>query len=316
MSFQQIERRCQNINPAEFFRTNWVQLCVMKRERIDARKLDPAAREQLRKVVIRLYERGYRPTQIAKDLGLRRPTVSEWIARVKAGQGTGEKKRGRRVGSGRRLTPAQEARIYQEIVAKTPDRLGLPYALWNAQAVRMLIRRSFGIDLPKRTVRLYLQRWGMTPQRPVKRAYERDSAAVKQWLEATYPRIQARARQEQAEIHWGDETGVVTVEHAPRGYAPRGKPPVLAQSKRERMNLIASITAQGKVRFMLYPDTLKAAILIEFLRRLIQDTERKVFLILDNHRVHHSSGVTPLQWTVPHFGSESRPCAGYADARS
>ena len=124
--------------------------------------------------------------------------------------------------------------------------------------------------------------------------------AVRHWLEEVYPQIKARAQQEGAEVHWGDETGVVTVEHYPRGYAPAGKTPVLVlpQSKRERINLIASITAQGKVRFMVYPDTLKASVLIEFLRRLIKDTDRKVFLILDNLKVHHSRKVR--EWVDKH----------------
>ncbi len=129
-------------------------------ERIDVRKLEAAARQQMREIVLRLQAQGYGSTAIADMLGLRRPTVSDWLRRIREGLGTGERKRGRRVGTGRRLTPVQEARILQDITTQTPDRLGLPYALWNAQAVRDLIRRYFGRLLPKRTVRLYLQRWG------------------------------------------------------------------------------------------------------------------------------------------------------------
>ncbi|WP_200861592.1 IS630 family transposase [Methylohalobius crimeensis] len=112
-------------------------------------------------------------------------------------------------------------------------------------------------------------------------------------MEGVYPRIQVRARQEKAEIHWGDETGVLSVEHHPRGYAPEGKTPVLVlpQSGRIRINLIASITAQGKVRFMCYTGPFSADPMIRFLRRLIRGAERKVFLILDNHKVHHSRKV-------------------------
>lgn len=271
----------------------------MDTERIDTRKLTPSAREQLRQVVIRLDQRGYSQTTIARDLGLRRPTVSEWIAKARAGQGTQEIKRGRRHGSGRRLTPAQEARIRLDIETQTPDQLSLPFALWNARAVRGLIRRYFGIDLPIRSVRTYLRRWGLTPQRPLKRAYERDPAAVHRWLAEDYPQIQARARQENAQIHWGDETGVVSVEHDPRGYAPQGKTPVLTLSaRRARINLISAITAQGKVRFMRYPGPLTAAVLIQFLQRLVRDTDRKVFLILDNLKVHRGGQVRP--WVATH----------------
>lgn len=120
----------------------------MNTERIDVRKLSAPAREQMRKIVLRLHAQGYGSTNIAQMLGLRRPTVSEWLARVRKDMGTAERKRGRRVGTGRRLTEAQEARILKEITTHTPDQLGLPYALWTAQAVRDLIHRYFAILLP------------------------------------------------------------------------------------------------------------------------------------------------------------------------
>jgi len=272
----------------------------MNTERIDVRKLSAPAREQMRKIVLRLHAQGYGSTAIAQMLGLRRPTVSEWLARVRKGLGTAERKRGRRVGTGRRLTEAQEARILKEVTTHTPDQLGLPYALWTAQAVRDLIHRYFAILLPKRTVRLYLQRWGLTTQRPIKRALERDPAKVRHWLEEMYPRIQAKAREEKAQLLFGDETGVNSLEHHPKGYAPKGKPPVLVlpQSQRHRLNVISAISPQGQVRFMLYPDTLKAEIFLDFLKRLVKDSDRKIFLVLDNHKVHHSRKVQ--QWVADH----------------
>src|SRR5690606_35495591 len=210
--------------------------------------------------------------------------------------GLKEKRRGRALGTGRQLTEAQEERIRRDIVDKTPDQKKLPFALWNARAVQALIKQYFAHEMPIRTVRLYLKRWGFTPQRPLKRALEQKPEAVKQWLETEYPQIVARSKGEDAEIHRGDETAVSSVEHYPRGYAPKGRTPVLvlSQSKRHRTNLISSITNQGTMRFMVYQDTLKAQTLIRFLERLIKDSNRKVFLILDNLRVHHSRKVR--QW--------------------
>ena len=101
-------------------------------------------------------------------------------------------------------------------------------------------------------------------------------------------------------IHWGDETAVSSVEHYPRGYAPQGKTPALAlsQSKRSRINLISAITNQGTMRFMMHRDTLTAEVLIKFLERLIREAERKVFVVLDNLRVHHSRKVR--EWLAQH----------------
>ena len=259
-------------------------------ERTDVRKLEPAAREQMRKTAIRLHKRGYTQSAIAEELGVRRPTVSGWIGKANAGEGTGEAKRGRPLGDGRILTAAQEERIKKDIVDKTPDQTKLRFALWSAQAVRALIQQYFTIDMPARSVRTYLKRWGFTPQRPLKRAFEQRPEAVKKWLETDYPAIAERAKAEGAEISWGDETAVSSVEHYARGYAPKGKTPVLvlSQAKRQRINLISAITNQGTMRFMLYPENLDADVLIRFLERLIRDAGRKVFLILDNLRVHHS----------------------------
>lgn len=173
------------------------------------------------------------------------------------------------------------------------NQLKLRFVLWNAQAVRTLIQTYFLLKLPVRTVRLYLTRWGFTPQRPLKRAFEQQPEAVQQWLQTDYPAMAARAKAEGAEICWGDETAVSSVEHYPRGYARKGQTPVLvlSQAKRERINLISAITHQGALRFMMYRETLTADVLIQFLGRLIRDSRRKVFLILDNLRVHHSRKV-------------------------
>jgi transposase len=265
----------------------------MEKERIDTRKLEPAAREQLRKTAIRMHGRGQSQITISETLGVRRSTITIWIGKARNGDGTREAKRGRAVGEFRVLTAAQEHRIRQDIVDKTPDQMKLSFALWNAQAVRAYIKQGFLIDLPIRSVRRYLNRWGFTPQRPLKKAFEQKPEAVKKWLETDYPAIAARAKREGAEIYWGDETAVSSVEHYPRGYAPRGKTPVLvlSQSKRERINLISAVTNRGSMRFMLYRENMTAEVLIRFMQRLLKDAKRKVFLVLDNLRVHHSKAV-------------------------
>jgi hypothetical protein len=122
---------------------------------------------------------------------------------------------------------------------------------------------------------------------------------VTKWLDEQYPAIAARAKKEQAEIHWGDETGLCSDSQHGRSYAPRGKTPAIRLcAKRERINLISSITNQGKVRFMIYKKTMNAQLFIKFLERLIKDAGRKIYLILDNLRVHHSKIVK--SWVEEH----------------
>ena len=141
----------------------------------------------------------------------------------------------------------------------------------------------------------YLTRWGFTPQKPIKRAYEQNPEAVQRWLEGEYPGIEQGARQEGAEIHWGDETGVRNDCQHGRGYSPKGKTPILCKkAKRFSANMISSVTNQGKVRWMIYRETLTSQVFIRFMERLIKDSKKKIFLIVDNLRVHHSAPV--MEW--------------------
>ena len=195
--------------------------------------------------------------------------------------------------------PDDEAKIQTLICDKTPDQYKLSFALWTRQAVQELIQARLGVEMPIRTVGEYLKRWGFTPQKPLKRAYEQQPAKVRQWLDEDYPVIAQRAKAEGAEIHWGDETGVRSDSQHGRSYAPKGKTPVIRLSaRRHALNMISTVTNQGKVRFMLYRETLNADRLLKFLKRLIKDAGRKVFLILDNLKVHHATRVT--DWLAGH----------------
>jgi hypothetical protein len=196
------------------------------------------------------------------------------------------------VGTDRHLSPKHEAEIQMKIAEKTPDQFKLAFALWTRKAVCELILKDYKIQMPVRTCGEYLKRWGFTPQKPARRAYEQNPKAVKQWMEETYPEIERKARAEGAEIHWGDETGVRSDCQHGRCYAPKGKTPdIRLRGKRFSTNMISSITNQGKVRWMIYRDTLKSEVFIRFLDRLAKDSKRKVFLIVDNLRVHHSAPV-------------------------
>ncbi len=169
----------------------------------------------------------------------------------------------------------------------------MEFALWNRAAVMQLIEQECGIKLSIRGVGNYLKRWGFTPQKPIKKAYEQCPTAVKQWLDIHYPSIEQRAKAEGAEIHWGDETAIVNTDVRGRSYAPAGKTPVTFASggTRHKLSMIATVTNQGKTRWMIIDEAFNSDKFIEFLEALIKDAGRKVFLILDNLRVHHSKVV-------------------------
>ena len=189
--------------------------------------------------------------------------------------------------------------IRRLICDKTPDQLKMEFALWNRQAVSQLIEARLGVKVPIRTIGEYLKRWGFTPQKPIKKAYEQRPAEVRKWLDEDYPQIAARAKIEQAEIHWGDETGLRSDDVRGRGYAPKGQTPVVrVNNKREGLSIMSTVTNQGKVRWKIFEGAMNADILIDFFKRLIQDAERKVFLILDNLKVHHARRVK--DWLADH----------------
>jgi transposase len=244
-----------------------------------------------RRRAVKLREKGVRVNDVARECELSRGTV---IAAHKAyclggWAGMALKPRGRSTGVGRRLNAEQEIEVQKLIRDKTPDQIKMPYALWSRTAVMELIGQRFKIKLPVRTVGTYLARWGFTPQKPIKKAYEQRPVEVKAWLDNSYPVIAGRAKVEGAEIHWGDETGLRSDDVRGRSFAPKGKTPVVrVNSKRENVGLISTVTNQGKVRWMVLNGALDSARLIAFLKRLVKDAKRKVFLILDNLRVHHA----------------------------
>ena len=169
----------------------------------DMRSLPREARHERRVQVIRLRKAGRTYDEIAAQTGLSRTGVFDICKRHEAAgaKALQDAPGGRRLGEGRRLDAAQEAAVRKLITDKTPDQLKMPYALWTRAAVGQLIEQRFGIRLPVRTMGLYLARWGFTPQKPMKKAYEQSPAAVKKWLEEEYPVTAACAKLEGAEIH-------------------------------------------------------------------------------------------------------------------
>ena len=165
--------------------------------------------------------------------------------------------------------------------------------------MRALIARETGVWLSLSVVGDYLRGWGFTAQRPMRRATERREEAVREWLESTYPAIARKARAQGGEIHWADETGLSNQANYGRSFAPRGQTPVIRRpAKRFSQSMISSLTNQGKLRFMIYEGALKAPIFLNFLRRLVREAARKLFVIVDNLPVHRAHRVTA--WVHDH----------------
>src|ERR671932_1613185 len=258
---------------------------------VDMRKLPAAAQEERRRQVIGLRQSGMTYQAIADLVGLSPTGVLNICHRFAAegAKGLVSKPRGRKPGEQCLLNPAQEAEIQALIRRHTPDELGLPFALWSRAAVRALIAGRCGVELAVRTVGKYLARWGFTAQKPIRRAYEQDPAAVRRWQRREYPAIVARARQARGVIFWGDETGLRSDAVRGRSFAPRGRTPLVRVChKRAGLSLISAVTNRGELRWMVVDGAVNAPTFIRFLERLIREARRKVFLILDRLKAHRA----------------------------
>jgi transposase len=214
------------------------------------------------------------------------------VAAIKA------KKMGRKTDTGK-LNKEMQQEIRKLIVDKCPDQLKLPGFLWDRQNVADLIYQKYKITLALTKISDYLKKWGMTPQRPVKKSYKQDPAKIEKWLNEEYPEIKEKAKEQNAEIHWLDETGMQNQTNYIKGYAPIGKTPTMPVNPTKiKINMVSTITNKGKMRFMFYKQNMNAKVLIDFFWRLIKRADKKLFVILDNLPVHHAKLVK--EWIKKH----------------
>ena len=208
------------------------------------------------------------------------------------------KKRGRKLRKA--LTTLQAASIRKSVVGKTPGHLRLPGFLWTRDSVGLLISRRFGLRLSRWTFGRYLHDWGLTPQKPAKRALEQNPAQVRYWLQTKYPAIVRQAAAEKAEIFWGDEMGLRSTHQSGTTWGEKGHTPIVRKSgDRFSCNMLSAITNRGRMAFMVFSGKFTTPVFITFLDRLVrQNAGRKVFLIVDSHSVHRSGKVS--EWVAGH----------------
>ena len=265
----------------------------MDTPKFDARRLPPKAQEDLRRRVIHAVT-AERMSQVEATRVFRvsRGSIHNWLRAYEAGGSAALQARKRGPKRSSRLKGHQAATIVRLIEDRHPEQLHLPFALWTREAVGDLIRERFGIDLSVWTVGRHLKRWGFTPQKPLRRAYERDPVAVKRWMEQEYPAIAKRAKAEKGRVYWGDEMGMRSDHQVGRSYGRTGKTPAIpGTGQRFGCNMVSALTNRGQLSWMVFRERFTAPVFLEFLRRLVKHAGRKVFLIVDGHPVHRSRKV-------------------------
>jgi transposase len=266
-------------------------LCSLMLNHKDARSLSPQAQEALRLRTVQAIQNGMKQTEAVRVFGVSRAAIGQWMKQFRQGGAKTLKARPQGRPKGRcRLEGWQAAQIVRAITDRTPDQLKLPFVLWTREAVGALIERRFGLRLSVWTVGRLLTRWGLTPQKPVRRAWEQNPKEVERWLKLDYPQVRREAKAERAEIHWGDEMGLRSDHQAGTSYGRKGQTPVVpGTGQRWRCNMISSITGRGRLSFMVFKKRFTAKVFIDFMHRLVRTVGRKVYLIVDGHPVHKSA---------------------------
>lgn len=263
----------------------------MTKKDFDGRRLSHKTREEIRIRAVKRVEEGESPEDVVRALGFHRSCIYEWLAKYREG-GVDALRTKRIPGRPAKLNGKQLKRIYELVTRKNPLQLKFEFALWTRGMVRELIRREFGVKLSEVSVGRLLRKLGLSPQRPLRRAYQQNPEAVDHWLKEEYPAIKKRAREVGAEIYFADEASVRSDYHSGTTWAPRGKTPsVRTTGARFSVNMISAVSAKGKLRFMLTEGRLTGDVFVGFLKRLLHGAERPIFVITDRHPVHRSARV-------------------------
>jgi transposase len=267
----------------------------------DARRLPQAAQEELRRRAVHLVSQGRSQIEVAAIFGVRRQAVGRWIKAHREGgdRALAAARRGRR-GGHTKLTRAHQEKIARLVAGKNPDQLSLPGLLWTRALVCELIERTFAVRVSQETAGRYLRAWGFSPQKPLRRAFEQSSEAVRAWIEQRYPEIERRAYQQGAEILWADEMGLRSDHQSGASWAPVGRTPVVkGTGQRFRTNMIAAVGNTGTLRFRVFQERFTGPVFLDFLKRLCHQAEgKKIVLIVDGHPAHRARIVR--DWVAAH----------------
>lgn len=256
--------------------------------RQDARKLDHKTLEELRIRAVKQVQSGISPEEVTRVLGLSRSTVYNWLAQYREHgmQGLKAKKI-----SGRpaKIDGKKMKWIYDTIVQKSPLQFRFEFALWTREMIQKIIADKFGIKLGLSSVSRLLKQLGLTCQRPIFKAWQQNSQQVNNWLKKVFPKIKTRARLERADIYFADEAGIRSDYHSGTTWAPKGETPVVsATGARFSVNMISAVSPRGDFRFMVVEGSVNSSVFVEFLKRLMAGSKRKVFLIVDGYPAHKS----------------------------
>ena len=257
----------------------------------DGRKLSPKTLEEIRTRAVQRVQAGESPEIVIKTLGFSRACIYNWLARYRAG-GWHALKTGSRTGRPKKLGGKQIAWIYKTVVDKDPLQMKFQFALWTRSMIAIVIKRKYGIKRSDSSVGRLLRQLGLSCQKPLYRAYQKDPEAVTQWKQTVFPEIKKNAKKIGATIYFQDESGIRSDFHSGRTWAVKGQTPVIeATGARFGLNMVGAISTRGQFRFMVVKGSVNSEKICDFLEKLMHNAEKPVYLIWDGHPTHRSKKV-------------------------
>ena len=258
---------------------------------LDGRKLSPATLEEIRSRAVQRVQDGESPEKVIKALGFSRACIYNWLARYRSGGWHGLKT-GARSGRPKKLDGSQLSWIYRTVVEKDPLQMKFSFALWTRPMIGVIIKKQFGIKLSDTSVGRLLRQLGLSCQKPLFRAYQKNPELIEQWKHTVFPEIKKKAKQVGAAIYFEDESGIRSDFHSGTTWAPKGQTPVIeVTGARFSLNMIGAIDMRGKLSFTVVKGSVSAEHICDFLQRLMHGAENPVFLIWDGHPTHRSKKV-------------------------
>lgn len=250
--------------------------------------MDRQTQEAIRLMAIERIREGERPAEVIEAYGFNRTTVYKWItAALRPGVGIKALRSTKATGRPRSLTTKQEQQVFRWINGRDPRQYGLDFGLWTRAVVAELIDKQFGVRLGLTAVGELLARLGLTPQKPLQRAYQRDPQAIEKWQRETYPAIAHRARAEGAEVYFWDESGFRADTVHGKTWGVRGQTPVVERpGQRQSVSAASAVTAQGAFWFCVYEGALNGELFVELLKKMMHRRRTPVHLILDGLPAH------------------------------
>jgi transposase len=256
--------------------------------KIDGRTLSHETTETIRRMAVQRVLDGERPSEVMASYGLCRTTIYRWLRAHKKGGGAALSSR-RGTGRPVSLADKQKQQVRKWICGRDPRQYGFDFGLWTRHIVAQLIEQKFGITLSVTTVGRLLAELDITPQKPLRRAYERDPQAIEKWQREEFPKLRARAKRRGADIFFLDEAGIRSDAPLQRTWGAKGKTPVVATSgQRQRVNAISAVTMRGDFWYSVYSGRFNAGRFVEFLQDFLRHRRRPVLLVVDGHPAHRA----------------------------